>query len=657
MDMKRIRERKSWIVLIAVLLLFAACKGESPTAPPPGGSPPGGSPPPTGVNLVLTATNTNPLVDSSVTITATVTDNGQPVPNGTAVEFSSSAGVLNSGGTSVIKTTTNGIATVTLTTGTSGLIRVTAIVNNVVRTIDITFKARDTTPQPPNTAPTITSITPNLGKPAGGQIIHITGTNFKPPVKVLFRIPNQPVPVEGSVVAVTDTSIDVVTPPVNLGAGQQLIADVIVFTQAGTASEQSVEASAGFTYRNEQLTPIIHTVSPNSGPVTGGTRVTIFGEGFQDPVQVLFDTAEARVLNVQFGQILVESPAGRDTSPDGSGPVLGPVTVLVRNINSNTSGSMAAAFAYKAAMQITAVGPTQGPPTGGTRVTIDGNGFVSPVAVSIGGIAAQPVFVSGTRVIALTGAADIEGCSDVQGPVAVTNINNGDSATAGVQFTFKVTKPVIVAVTPSSTTPGGVVTVRVFSAGLFPQLKLGDRGVTITGTTDNGDGTTSFTFTVPTNVTLDQQACPGGGTRDIDTSFDVTFTSLDTGCTTTSPDAVTVTPPNNGRLFFDPNPLNISATGDDPATVPDEEVDGSGTFSIINTGAAPLTITSIGSNNPNFTVSDPSGTTLAPCESVIVAVTYEAGPKGSADSAQITVNATTTSGVITARETVIGRTN
>src|SRR5215210_7588481 len=112
--MNEFRQRKSWIVLMAVLLLFAACKGESPTAPPPGGGiPPGGTTPPTGVNLVLTTSSANPLVDSTVTVTATVTNNGQPVPNGTAVEFSSSAGVLNGGGTSTIKTTTNGVATVT----------------------------------------------------------------------------------------------------------------------------------------------------------------------------------------------------------------------------------------------------------------------------------------------------------------------------------------------------------------------------------------------------------------------------------------------------------------------------------------------------------------------------------------------------------------
>jgi hypothetical protein len=645
-------------VLIAVLLLFAACKGESPTAPSPGGGTPGGgTTPPTGVNVVLSSTSNTPLVDATVTITATVTDNGQPVANGTAVEFSSTSGVLNGGGTSIIKTTTNGVATVTLTTGTAGVVRVTAIVNNVIRTIDVNFQPRSTTPQPPSTAPTITSITPNVGKPTGGQIIRITGKNFKPTVKVLFRTPNTVVPIEASVVAVTDTTIDVVTPPVNLGAGQQLVADVIVFTQVGSGSEASVESTGGFTFRNESLTPIISTVSPNSGPVTGDTRVTIFGEAFQDPVQVLFGTAEARVLNVTYNKILVDSPAGRDTSSDGSGPVLGSVDVTVRNINSNQAATLTAGFNYKSAIVITAAGPTIGPPTGGTRVSIDGNGFVAPVAVSIGGVAAQPIFVSGTKIIAQTGGVTIVNCGDVQGPITVTNIANGETATGPI-FVFDVQEPIIVSVTgPTPTVPGSPISVRVLNAGAFPQIRIGDRGVPVTGSTPNGDGTTTLTATVPTTISLDTEACPGGGSRDIPTTFDVTFTSQENGCTTTLEGALTVEPAQIGRLSLAPNPLTIPATGDDPATIPDEEVDGTGTFTITNTGGADLTITSVVSNNPNFTTANPAGTVLAPCESVVVAVTYEAGPRGSTDTAIITVSATSNATPLTARETVVGRTN
>ena len=429
--MKTMTERKVWIVLIAVLFVLAACKGESPTAPPSGSTPT--TPPPTGVSITLNTTNPDPLVSSSVTITATVTLNGAPVPDGTAVEFLSTGGFLDTASRAIIKTTTGGVATVRLTSSIAGPIRVTATVNNVTRSVDVTFRAEPVTPTPPGTAPSIISINPPVGKPAGGQIVRIVGTNFKPPVRVLFDV-GGPQPIEAFVNGVNDaqTEIEAITPAINLGVGQQIEATVIVIAQAGTTTEQRAEFVDGFIFRNEELTPSIFTITPNSGPVTGGTRVSILGEGFQDPVQVLFNTAEARVLNVKFDEILVETPAGRDTNPDGSGTVTGPVVVTVRNIASNTSDSMSDGFFYKAAMQITVAGPTAGPFTGGTRISIDGIGFLPPLTVVIrtgeGDVGLQPVSVSGTKIIAITPPVLIENCAERSGPIVVTNVNNGDQA-------------------------------------------------------------------------------------------------------------------------------------------------------------------------------------------------------------------------------------
>ncbi|MEA2338412.1 MAG: hypothetical protein QOE82_2419, partial [Thermoanaerobaculia bacterium] len=81
---------------MALLALFAGCKGESPTAPPPitgtsgggTGSGSGTGQPPVGATIVLSATTLAPFTSSTSTITATVTQNNVAVPNGTAVEFS-----------------------------------------------------------------------------------------------------------------------------------------------------------------------------------------------------------------------------------------------------------------------------------------------------------------------------------------------------------------------------------------------------------------------------------------------------------------------------------------------------------------------------------------------------------------------------------------
>src|SRR6266478_6653295 len=89
---------RKWIVTLPALLLvvaMAGCKGESsPTAPNPTGGGGGGTTttPPSGATVTLSVSNPTPVVDSSSTITATVTQGGTAVPNGTAVEYQTDFG-------------------------------------------------------------------------------------------------------------------------------------------------------------------------------------------------------------------------------------------------------------------------------------------------------------------------------------------------------------------------------------------------------------------------------------------------------------------------------------------------------------------------------------------------------------------------------------
>src|SRR5713101_4530900 len=163
-DMIDMRQRKLIFPVLALLLILAGCKAESPTAPPltPGGTTPGGGvTPPTNATITLTVSNANPLVNSNVVITATVTQNNQPVPNGTAVQFITSLGTFtDTGGTQTVRTTTNGVATATLTSASAGTALVTATVNNVSKQVTVTFSTQPVMPPPPSTTPTITSITP-----------------------------------------------------------------------------------------------------------------------------------------------------------------------------------------------------------------------------------------------------------------------------------------------------------------------------------------------------------------------------------------------------------------------------------------------------------------------------------------------------------------
>ena len=640
--MNRHKTKLVWIGLLALLLILGGCKGESPTAPPPGGpTPPPGTPPPAGVNIVVTTSNTDPLVDSTVLITATVTDNGTPVPNGTAVEFSTNNGTFtDTSASTTIRTTTNGVATATLTSSVAGASRTTVVVNNVSRNVDVTFRARPVTTPPPSTAPSITSVTPSIGRPAGGETIRITGRNFTGPVRVLFDV-GTGTPVEGFVVNRTDTTIDVITPAVNLGAGQELISRIIVITAAGSTTEQRVEVAAGFTFRNVSLTPAVVTLTPSSGPVLGGTRVSILGEGFQAPVQVLFGSAavpawqEAQVVEVRFNEIIVIAPEARSTAPGGSGVVTGPVDIRVINIASATETISTNAFRYIAAMQITAISPGEGSFTGGTRVTIDGVGFVGPVAVTIGGVAAQVIDVSGTRIIAITSPVQVAGCAAPAGPVIVTNISNGDSAD-GPAFIYRIEEPFIANVAPSAVLPGGSVTITVGNASPTGgnRIQLGDTTVFATPVF-SPDGSATFTVTVPNNITFATEACTVGvtaGTRQLPTRFNVTYTNVVTGCTDSVPNAITVNP-----CAAPPCPCNLPPPPDIDQTVPTpgncadagnvsivDPASGTTTISFQNLGGQPLQVNRGAITGPNaaaFTVA-PAAVTIAPGQTGSFTVTF-----------------------------------
>jgi hypothetical protein len=575
--MKAMRQQKSWMALLALLFLFASCKGESPTAPPTGGGGTGGGGvPSTGTTVTLTASNSNPVVDSIVLITAAVTINGQPAPDGTAVEFAATGGSFSATETvtAILRTTVNGIATVQLRSTVAGTIRVQAAVGSVSRTVDVLFKVSPTIPPPETTAPSITSVSPTLGIPSGGQRIQIIGKNFKEPVRVLFNT-GAAQPVEAFVVSRTDTLIEVLTPSVNLGAGQQLVADVIVITQAGTASEARAELSDSFTFRAEVLTPRVSTATPNSGPVTGGTRVTIFGDGFQAPVQVLFGAAEARVVTVEFSQIIVEAPAARDTTGNGSGTVTGPVSITIRNINSQTEVSLGNGFRYVAAIDITSFRPLVGPATGGTEVVIDGIGFLAPVDVTIAGIRATVLQVTGSRLLVRTGAAPSPCSPPEPGDVLVTNVNNGDFERFTAEpFTYIPVLPMITSTAPSPAIAGQNLSVTVRDPGLGPlgaaDIRFETAGRTLIPNPDRittGSGTQGFSMVLPlTGFTFPTVTCDAGGgligTRLGTAEATLTFNNLSNSCSASTTIFVDL-PPSVPNPCVPPPP---QATVTNPAT-------------------------------------------------------------------------------------------
>ena len=676
--MKQTTQRFILLALIALLALFAGCKGESPTAPPPitgttgnGSGSTGGTQPPVGASIALAVSTPSPFTGSTSTITATVTQNNVAVPNGTAVEFATTTLNANftdtaDNPTTLIRTTTNGVAKATVTSSTAGPVVVTVTVNNVTKSVTLNFQdVIINNPKP--TSPTIASISPATGLPTGNQTVIITGTNFRVPVHVIFDPGSGLAPKEGFVTNVTPTQITVTTPAFDLGVAQQVVASITVIVEAGTPTEERVTKAAAFTITAPVLTPVVRSLNPTSGPIDGGTSVTITGDAFEAPVQVFFGSAQAQVTNVQFHTIQVISPTARDTNANGSGAVTGPVDVRVLNVNSGKSTTATAAFRYVNKAQITAITPDQGPFTGGTRVLIDGTGFNEPVTVYLDGIAASVIKVTPTEITAISNGIAIAGCADSSGPVIVTNVDNGDTATAPVPWIYRVLKPLIVGVSSGGPIqPGSSVSILVINVGRFPSLIFGTTAVPITSSTANSNGTTTLTAVVPPNIPLQTQTCLAGGSAPITTSFPITVTNLETGCTVTLPNGLTVNPAAPHLLLI--NPLALSATAANPGAPsatppipPTPPQSGNGTFTIVNNGAMPLTITVGAPSNAAYTITaDPSGQTLAVCDSAVVSVRYGPETAGTSSAAQITVTGTTVSlptQTVTVVETVTGTTH
>jgi hypothetical protein len=111
--------------------------------------------------------------------------------------------------------------------------------------------------------------------------------------------------------------------------------------------------------------PTVTSVTPSSGPATGGTSVTIEGTFFKNVRAVKFGVTNAASFTVNGPtSITATSPAA----------AVGAVDVTVTIPGGRTSATSPADH-FEFTPTVTGVSPNTGPPAGGTPVTITGSGF------------------------------------------------------------------------------------------------------------------------------------------------------------------------------------------------------------------------------------------------------------------------------------------
>ena len=238
--------------------------------------------------------------------------------------------------------------------------------------------------------------------------------------------------------------------------------------------------------------PVVSSISPTSGPATGGTTVTIIGSGFTGASKVLFGTATSTFTVNSATQITVVSPAGSGT-----------VHVTVTTPGGPSATSSADQFTYLVVPKIMSISPTSGPAAGGTTVTIRGEGLTGANKVLFGTVPAKSFTVnSATQITALSPAGS--GTVDV----TVTTPGGPSATSTADQFTY--------VYVPA---PAPVPFIKSISPTLGPVT--GGTKVTITGTDLTGAnkvlfGTVpakSFTRVSATQVTAVSPA--GSGTVDV----------------------------------------------------------------------------------------------------------------------------------------------
>ncbi|MGW9075701.1 IPT/TIG domain-containing protein [Streptomyces kronopolitis] len=319
--------------------------------------------------------------------------------------------------------------------------------------------------------PAVLSVSPTSGATGGGTVVTVNGTGFTGATAVRFGA------TQGTTVTVvSDTQITVTSPP---GTGT---VQVTVTTPAGTSNQF---VTFGYT---ATPAPVLSALSPNTGPASGGTVVTLSGTGFTGATAVRFGSVAASFTVVSSTQIAATAPAGSGTAQ---------VTVTTPG---GTSNGLPYTYTAVSAPVLSSVSPNTGPAAGGTVVTLSGTGLAGATAVRFGSVSASFTVVSSTQITAVAPAGT--------GTVQVTVTTPGGTSN-GVAFTYtSVAAPALSSVSPNSGPAAGGTAVTLTGSGLTnaSAVRFGSTPATsftvvsdtvITAVAPAGTGTVQVTVTTP----------------------------------------------------------------------------------------------------------------------------------------------------------------
>jgi hypothetical protein len=283
--------------------------------------------------------------------------------------------------------------------------------------------------------PTVAAVSPSIGHTSGGTSVTISGANFgeaSPSVKFGGTSAT-------SLVVNSDSSITATSPAEPPGT-----VDVTVTTAGGASATSSMDQ---FTYA--VAPPTVTALSPNAGPTSGGTSVTISGTNFSEASSVKFGGTNATSFAVNSEtSITALSPAEPAVTVDVT--VTTPEGTSVINVGDR--------FGYTPVPTITKLKPASGSAGGGTPVSITGTNLGPASAVKFGSVPAASFTVNSATSISAVSPEETAGTVDV-----TVTTPGGTSAVVGAD-SYRFT-PTVTGVSPKTGSTAGGTTVTVVGQG------------------------------------------------------------------------------------------------------------------------------------------------------------------------------------------------
>lgn len=396
-------------------------------------------------------------------------------------------------------------------------------------------------------APTLTSISPNVGAQGATVPVTLTGTNF----------------FSGDSVTVTNESVTVTN--VNVVSSTQITA---TFNIASTAplgpssvfvsSQSGSSGPAGFTV--VAAVPVLSFVNPGSGAVGTGVSVTLVGANFVSGATVNLSSTDVTAGNVN----VVSSTQITAVFAISATAAFGPVNVSV-----TTGGGTSGTVAFNVTPPpptLSSIVPGSGPQGATVPVTLTGTNFVSGASVGVG---SSNITVSNVSVVSSTQITATFSIASAA-PVGSSTVTVSTSGGTSLPVTFGITSaaaPILTSINPANGSVGATVPVTLTGSNFLSgaTVSINNAGVTISSVTVVSATQITATFAIaptastgPANVSV---------TTSNGTSGTVTFTvasqvpTLSAITPNTGSQGASVPVTLTGTGFLAGATVNVSGTG------------------------------------------------------------------------------------------------